>query len=216
MTDHQQEQGTDEETIAEVSHMARDIFFSAQAETNPIIFGTKVTLLLALLVWSFKLGTSSIAGNDAGNSILHYVNLPFHEAGHIVFRPFGRFITSLGGTLGQMLMPLTCMAVLLLKTRDPFGASVSLWWFGENFLDIAPYINDARAGEIMLLGGNTGKTSPYGFHDWEYILNETGLLSHDHAIARISFTMGVIIMFTSIAWAGFLLLKQYKSIRKDN
>jgi len=36
---------------------------------------------------------------------MHLVNLPFHEAGHIIFKAFGRFIIFLGGCLGQLLMP---------------------------------------------------------------------------------------------------------------
>ena len=157
----------------------------------------------------------SIESNSVGNSFLHLVNLPFHEAGHIIFRPFGAFITSLGGTLGQLLMPTICMSVLLLRTRDPFGASVALWWVGENFLDIAPYINDARSGQLPLLGGNFGHSTPYGFHDWQYLLTESGLLQYDHNLAQAAFAMGTIIMLLSLLWSGLLLGKQHKT-RKLN
>ena len=78
----------------------------------------------------------------------------------MIFRPFGSFLTSGGGTLGQLLIPLVCLTVLLLQTRDPFWAAVCGWWFGENILDIAPYINDARAGQLPLVGGNFGHRSP--------------------------------------------------------
>ncbi len=113
--------------------------------------------LLRSAIWGGKLVFAGIDSNAAGESLLHLVNLPFHEAGHVIFRPFGRFMTSLGGTLGQLLIPLVCLAILLLKSRDPFGAAVCLWWFGENFLDIAPYLNDARAGVLPLLGAIPGK-----------------------------------------------------------
>jgi len=150
---------------------------------------------------------SSVDSNAAGESSLHLVNLPFHEAGHVIFRPLGQFMASLGGTLGQLLMPLICFGVLLLKTRDPFGASVALWWFGENFLDIAPYINDAREGDLPLLGGNFGHSSPYGFHDWEYILNEAGLLHMDRALARLSHLTGSLVMLTALGWGGLLIYR---------
>ena len=128
----------------------------------------RIIILAVLLIWGWKLIFASIASNAAGKSFLHLVNTPFHEAGHVFFRPFGSFLRSLGGTLGQLLMPLICTVVLLLQTRDTFAAAVSLWWFGENFLDIAPYIGDARAGVLPLLGGNFGHSAPYGFHDWEF------------------------------------------------
>lgn len=156
--------------------------------------------------------TSPIEGNGSGKSILHLINLPFHEAGHIFFSPFGSFVKSLGGTLGQLLIPLICLIVLLVKNLDPFGASVCLWWFGENLLDIAPYIDDARAGVLPLLGGNVGHSAPYGFHDWEYLLNESGLLAYDHAIARASAMTGGILMLLALAWGGWLLLMAHRKL----
>lgn len=190
--------------------LIKDLLFQVQFDMNPVNFWGRTLLYAVLAGIGLTLMVSSIdsISDSAGFRCLHRVNTPFHEAGHIIFRPFGRFITSLGGTLGQLLMPLICMAVLLLRTRDAFGAAVSLWWFGENFLDIAPYINDARAGVLPLLGGNTGESSPYGFHDWEFILGETGLLMYDHALAKTSVAIGMGIMMLSYAWAGYLLLKQ--------
>jgi hypothetical protein len=169
----------------------------------------RIIILAVLLIWGWKLIFASIASNAAGRSILHNVNLPFHEAGHVFFSPFGSFLHSLGGTIGQLLMPLICMVVFLLQTRDTFAAAVGLWWFGENFLDIAPYIGDARAGVLPLLGGNTGHSSPYGFHDWEFLLTETGLLRYDRTLARLSHSFGSILMTLAVAWAGYILWKAY-------
>ncbi|MFI3188225.1 hypothetical protein BCS42_15610 [Crenothrix sp. D3] len=193
-------------------HPLAALFFEDAQQDSSVHLVGRAILFIGLAVWGWQLMSSSIASNAVGNSFLHLINLPFHEAGHIFFRPFGAFITSLGGTLGQLLMPLICMGTLLFKTRDPFGASVTLWWFGENFLDIAPYMDDARAGELPLLGGNFGHSSPYGFHDWEYLLTESHLIQYDHVLARIVFVIGVIIMLLSLLWAGFLLFKQYKAL----
>jgi len=164
-------------------------------------------LWLGLCAWGARLMLASIESNAVGGSFLHLVNLPFHEAGHVVCIPLGDFVHSLGGTLGQLAMPLVCCGALLLRTRDGFGASVAFWWFGENFLDIAPYIDDARAGQLPLLGGNTGETSPYGFHDWGYLLSESGLLSRDHEIARASHEIGCLVMIAALVWGALALLR---------
>ena len=182
-------------------------------EADPIATWAQAALLLALLLWGLALIGSSVESNAAGKSFLHLINLPFHEAGHVFFRPLGAFMTSLGGTLGQLLMPLVAMLVLLLKTRDPFGAAVALWWLGENFLDIAPYINDARAGELPLIGGNYGHSSPYGFHDWEYILTETGLLHLDHQFAQASHTLGALIMLLALGWGAVVVYQRFQVAR---
>ena len=106
-------------------------------------------------------------------------------------------------------MPLVCMTVFLLQTRDTFAATVAFWWFGENFLDIAPYIGDARAGTLPLLGGNTGHSSPYGFHDWEFLLTETDLLRYDQTLARLSHGFGSVLMFLAVAWGAYILWKTF-------
>ncbi len=176
----------------------------------------RALLLGGFALWSWHLIGASIASNYAGESFLHLINLPFHEAGHVLFRPLGTFMTSLGGTLGQLLIPAICGIVLLVKTRDAFGAAVSLWWFGENFLDIAPYINDAQAGELPLLGGNFGHSAPYGFHDWAYLLTESGLLAYDHTIAGISHTLGSVVMLLGLLWGAILLHHQRQNSQKHS
>ncbi|MDI1292670.1 MAG: zinc ribbon domain-containing protein [Methylobacter sp.] len=190
------------------------ILFHEMQQTTLADFIGRAIILAGLIIWSWQLISAPIESNAVGNSFLHRVNLPFHEAGHIIFRPFGAFITSLGGTLGQLLMPSICTGVLLLKTRDPFGASVALWWVGENFLDIAPYMNDARAGQLPLLGGNFGHSAPYGFHDWQYLLTESGLLQYDHFLAKAVFVIGSAIMLLSLLWSGLLLVKRYKGMNR--
>jgi hypothetical protein len=169
----------------------------------------RALLFLLVFFWGGMLMLASLESNAVGESFLHLINLPFHEAGHVLFRPFGEFVTSLGGTLGQLLMPLICLVVLLARSHDPFGASVALWWLGENFLDIAPYINDARAGKLPLVGGNFGHSAPYGFHDWEFILNESGLLHADNNLASLSHFTGSVIMLLALAWGAALLYGQF-------
>jgi hypothetical protein len=151
----------------------RERLITPQLVTNPLALGGRSALLLVLVAWGWRIISHTIASNGAGGSLLHLVNPPFHEAGHVFFAPFGDFMRSLGGTLGQMIRPMVCCLVLLFKTRDRFGAAAALGWFGENFIDLAPCINDAGTGELPLLGGNTGAHAPYGFRGWEYLLTET-------------------------------------------
>lgn len=140
---------------------------------------------------------------------MHLPNLVFHEAGHVIFGILGQFIGSLGGTLGQFLMPLICFYTFFIKQRNIFSSAIVFWWFAENFVDIAPYINDARAGKLPLVGGNIGKHAPYGFHDWEYLLTETGLIRYDNVISLLSHLFGSLLMITAIIWGALVVYKQY-------
>lgn len=195
-----------------VGRHIKELVFFVEPKINSLYFGGRALIFLILFMWGWKFILTPMEANDTGESFFHLVNLPFHEAGHIFFRLFGRWVTSLGGTLGQLLIPSICLVVLLIKSRNPFGASVSLWWLGENFMDIAPYINDARNQKLLLLGGITGKEADYGDHDWEFILNEIGLLRFDHFLAHLSDKFGTILMLTSLIWAGYILFHQYKNL----
>jgi len=170
----------------------RDLVLYIEPEVNVFYFGGRVILYLVLLIYSFKFMFTAMENSYAVMPFMHLVNLPFHEAGHIIFMPFGRFIMFLGGTLGQLLMPFICMCALLVTTRNAYGASASFWWLGENFMDIAPYINDARALRLILIGGVTGRE--VDGHDWENILGTLGWLQYDHVIAHISYTIGIVLM----------------------
>ena len=198
-------------TTEEGTFFQKFVFF-VEPKVNPFYFGGRMIIVLIIFIWGGKFILTPMATNDAGNSFLHFVNLPFHEAGHIFFQLFGRWMTSLGGTLGQLLIPIICLLVFLLKAKNPFGASVSLWWFGENFMDIAPYINDARNQDLVLLGGITGREADYGYHDWEFILNEIGLLRYDHTLAHMAYNFGIVLMLISFVWAGYLFFKQYRNL----
>lgn len=191
----------------------RELLLGENASSpEPFSLALCALLLAVLIIWGFAIMWATPHETGEAPGFLHLVNTPFHEAGHILFRPFGALITSLGGSLGQLLMPLVCCLTLLLKTRDPFGAGVALWWLGQNFIDIAPYINDARSGELMLLGGNTGQGSPYGFHDWEFILTELGIENWDHGIAWAAHLTGAAVMVTALVWCGLVLWRQYRML----
>ena len=200
------------ETAEEDGTFLKRFVLFVEPDVNPFYFGGRVILFLVIFIWGWKFILTPMASNDAGDSFLHLVNLPFHEAGHIFFRLFGRWMMSLGGTLGQLTIPLLCLFTFLFKYKNPFGASVALWWLGESFMDIAPYINDARNGQLMLLGGVTGREADYGYHDWEFVLNEIGLLRCDHALAIVGQGLGILLMLISFVWAGVLLFKQYQHL----
>ncbi|MFB0506185.1 MAG: zinc ribbon domain-containing protein [Thermodesulfobacteriota bacterium] len=188
----------------------KDLLFYVEPEVNIFYFGGRVILYLVLLIYGFTFIFTSMEKSYTVMPFMHLVNLPFHEAGHIIFMPFGRFIMFLGGTLTQLLMPLICMSALLITSHNTFGASASLWWVGQNFMDIAPYVNDSRALKLILIGGVTGREVEG--HDWENILGTLGWKQYDHVIANISYTIGIILMIISFIWGAYILYWQFKNV----
>jgi len=194
------------------------IFFYDRNIKNYKNFIFRIIIILLIIYYSIKvinLTFDAFNDPDAGWGILHLVNLIFHEAGHLIFAVFGDFITSLGGTLMQLIIPILCMITLFIKTNDPYGGSICFWWVGENFLDISIYMNDAERMWLPLLGGRFGHSSPYGVHDWNYILTELNILQFCQLFAKLVFFLGFLIIIISLIWALILLINHYYLIKND-
>ncbi|MBI3357791.1 MAG: zinc ribbon domain-containing protein [Nitrospirae bacterium] len=199
-------------TGSEWLSIAKQWLIESDTTTDSMTFYGRAAVFLVLAWWGWKFIISPLETNYTGESFFHLINLPFHEAGHLIFIPFGRFMTILGGSLGQVLMPLICLGTFLVKTRDPFGASVSLWWTAESIMDVAPYINDARALELVLLGGVTGKETDG--HDWNNILTMLGLLEWDHRLAHLAYDLGIALMLASFVWGGVILFRHHRRLSR--
>ncbi len=184
-----------------------------EAVASPAAVAGRGICLLLVAIWTVSLVRLGIS--EAINaSFMHLPNLVFHEAGHILFRPFGEFMTVLGGSLTQVLVPLVCAGAFLWQTRDPFGAAIAVWWAGESLIDVAPYINDARALQMILLGGHTG--AEVEGHDWEYLLNAMGVSHRDHAIASTVHALGTLTMVAALLWGALVVIKQIAAIRESD
>jgi len=166
----------------------------------------RAVLLAGLAIWTLAFMRHGLDAGYLMGSFLHLVHLPFHEAGHVLLSPFGRFLSVLGGSLFQVAIPLACGAVFLIKNRDEFAAAVTLWWAGQSLMDLAPYIADARALQLPLLGGRTG--AEVEGHDWEYLLGAMGLLNSDVTLGRLSFFLGALAMLGALGWGGTVLWRQ--------
>lgn len=182
---------------------------------NPVNFWGRAAAWMLLVVWSLVFLRTSWERGDIMDSFLHQANLVFHEAGHVVFAPLGRFMMFLGGSLMQCLVPLTCTVAFLLK-RNPFAASACAWWLGQNLLDLAPYVGDARLMSLPLIGewSDEAIDARSQRHDWHNILAMLGWLKQDQALAQSLAVAGWIIMVLALAWGGYVLWRQH-SCRAD-
>lgn len=186
----------------------RHLFLQTKAGESGAIIAARAVLLALMVLYGLRLIMTPIATFPATSWLLHSINLVFHEAGHVLFSPLGHFLQVLGGSLGQLLVPVVVMAAFVWQ-RDRFGAAVGLWWLGESLLDLAPYINDARAGQLSLLGGVTG-SEVADYHDWEILLTKLGMLSYDHALARLVFSVGSLLMVGAMVLGSYLLWKSWQ------
>ena len=172
-------------------------------------WGLRVALLAALALWGLVLIGLDHRTGEMGSSFLHGPLLVFHEAGHVLFSPFGEWLMFLGGTLGQLLLPALIVVAILWKNRDPFGAAVGLWLLGVSLLDVAPYVYDALDPQLMLLSGSTGEA---GGHDWIYLLRSAGLLQRAPLLGALTHKLGALVLLGALGWAAWVLMLQRRRI----
>jgi hypothetical protein len=77
-------------------------------------------------------------------------------------------------------------------------------------MDLAPYIADARALRMPLLGGGTGADRP-GSHDWANLLRPRGWLTYDIQIANWTDIIGSGILLIALLWGAVMLYLYYRS-----
>ncbi len=127
-------------------------------------------------------------------SVIDNINLPVHETGHLIFAPFGDTLQLLGGTLLQLLFPLAFAAYFTMH-GDEHGASVSIWWVGQNFVNVSTYMADAHPTSLSLAGGVD--------RDWNILFADWGVLSHAAQYAQLAHGFGFLVMLVATVWGVF-------------
>ena len=177
---------------------------SPDEATSGVVWWASAGLLTGLTVWTWSVARLPM-DPTVMDSFLHLPDLIFHEAGHVIFSPFGRLMSVVGGSLLQLLVPVI-LAVSFVRQRQVFSAAVCGWWAGQNLVDLAPYIADARSLRLVLLGGHTG--AEVEGHDWEYLLTQLGIIHHDRTLGLWAHYGGVLLMAASIGVGAWTLRRR--------
>ena len=157
----------------------------ARDDSAKIIRGARVGLTALLILLGFRAFRDPLGYVP----LLSEIDLAIHEFGHMLFMPFGvaflgRTMVILGGSLFQVLVPLIFAAYFCWPRegkRDVHAAMACLWWTSINILNVAIYAADSRAGQLMLVNGQTGQESDA--HDWNNLLTIWHALDRDTVIA---------------------------------
>jgi hypothetical protein len=161
------------------------------------VWRAPVLLVLAWIGWGYL-------ADPAATSIFSGITLAFHEMGHAAFSWLGnRILTTAGGTIFQVGVPVAAGAYLAVKQRDPFGAAVCAFWLGTALVEAGVYAADARAQALQLV-------SPFGSvdvdsHDWTVMLMKFGKLSKDQEIGAFLVGAGRVAIVGSLLAGAWVL-----------
>jgi hypothetical protein len=156
--------------------------------------GRAVALAAAVLF------TARYVRNPGSWTLLDDVNLAVHEAGHVLFSPFGEFLMMLGGSVLQLIVPALFVGYFI-RARQPFAAAIVLFWVAVNLFNVSVYIGDARARELPLITGDPTT------HDWTWLLIRMDLLGSDTRIADFVRRIGVVTFLAATVLGGRFTLR---------
>jgi hypothetical protein len=178
--------------------------------------GAQALILVVMVVWGVRLISYKVMTAEIMNSFWHLVDLPIHEFGHVLFRPFGEWMMYLGGSLFQCLLPALIGIAFIWKMRNPFGAAFCLWWTAENVLDVAPYIYDAKLMALPLVGEWNDEVAEMHVlrHDWHNILLPFHAVDSAWMLGNLAHMFGAVLMVLSWVWASTWLWKAWQQSRQ--
>lgn len=147
------------------------------------------------------------ASSATGFLLIDFANLLVHEAGHAAFGWAGYYTQILGGTIGQLLVPIACTLVFIRRGETPAVAFCACWTF-ENLLYVATYMADARRSALPLVGSEES--------DWTILFTRWGVLDQDLTIAAWTRGIGWIGMLASVGWLAWMHLRQDEPDRQTD
>ncbi len=135
-----------------------------------------------------------IAYDPMQGSFLDNVDLPIHETGHLIFRLLGQFMGIAGGSLFQVIFPAVFVGYFIWHEKY-YSAAIVLLWAGQSLLNVYVYAADAVVMQLVLTSGFTG--SEGSFHDWNYLMTETGLIGSTKTIAGVIRMLGTLVIIAA-------------------
>lgn len=133
--------------------------------------------------------------------VVDWINLFIHEGGHGIFQIFGQFIYVLGGSLMQLILPAAAVIVFL---RSGIGTlPFTLFWLGENVVNVSVYIMDAPYRRLPLI-------SKYAAHDWGYITDTLGVTHLAEDFGLIVKIAGILICLGGIGFSVYTIVQRVR------
>jgi len=131
--------------------------------------------------------------------ITDWMNLYIHEAGHLLFRIFGQWMYFLGGSLTQILLPLS-LVIIIAKQRNWYIGAAG-FWMGENMVNVSIYIKDAPFRKLHLIGKGL-------IHDWNWLLSNN--LDAAEPLGDIVCIVGIFLCAASVVTGVVLAIRDFQ------
>jgi hypothetical protein len=123
--------------------------------------------------------------------LISYVDLGFHELGHLLLAWAPGLIPPLAGSVFQVAVPIG-LALYFGLRREGYASALMLAWASTSAANVAVYVADAPTQALSLLGN--------GRHDWAWVFGQLG-----HMDWAAPFSAGVRWFGVALALAGLII-----------
>jgi hypothetical protein len=123
--------------------------------------------------------------------LISYVDLGFHELGHLLFAWGPGLVPPLAGSVVQVAVPIG-LAIYFGLRRESYASSLMFAWAATSAANVSVYAADAPFQALTLLGN--------GRHDWAWVFGSTG-----HMEWAAPFASGVRWFGVALAVIGLLV-----------
>lgn len=137
---------------------------------------------------------------------LDNIHLIFHEAGHAIIFFLGDFLHVAGGTIMQLLVPLS-ITYYFYTNKQYFSAYAVLFWVGHSLINISVYAGDAVTMQLPLLGGDGVG------HDWNYLLSELHILQYTSLVSSVFFYSGIVVYFLAMSLGAYRVYSNERKVQ---
>ena len=138
--------------------------------------------------------------------LLSYVDLGFHELGHLVFSWVPGLFPALAGSIVQVAVPVG-LALYFVVRKESYGTGLMLAWAATSAAHVSIYAADAPFQAMTLLGGGT--------HDWAWVLGSVGHIEWAAPLASGIRWSGVALAAIGLAVAVWPLLTRRAQTRSE-
>jgi hypothetical protein len=135
------------------------------------------------------------------------IDLFIHEAGHLVFRIFGRLLYFMGGSLFQIIIP--AAAVIVFGKNNLRTLPFTLYWMGQSTVNVSIYIGDAPYQQLRLI-------SRHLLHDWHWIFQRLDMMEDAETVASLVNIFGILLCTAGLGIGLWFVFKDIRKIIAEN
>ena len=184
-------------------------FYQWAGPRLPVTAG-RIGFTILWAVFLLSLFDHMVSRSGFTGSLVYFLVILPHEAGHFICSPFGWFLSVAGGSIWQILLFVIFGFIVLFRKRRNEALG---WWVvvGHSLINLSTYIADASARSLPLIPFLVPDASR---HDWGLMLEYLGLLEYDWLFAQIAIVIGGVIVLSAAVVGLFFTWYQPQELLK--